>query len=141
MTPLGSNRDRHANLGEGEIGPDGLAAFLSEPRFDGLPVDLRGARARPARRVEREDVENAIALRERGSPRAADRQTRPGERLRSHGAPQTTLRRREFLARTAALAGATASTGPPASCSPRPRSPSARASPPRATSRSTTSSS
>ena len=36
-TPLGSNRDRHANLGEGEIGLEGLSVFLSEPRFDGLP--------------------------------------------------------------------------------------------------------
>lgn len=38
--PLGSNRDRHANLGEGTIGRKGLAAFLSEPRFDGLPVAM-----------------------------------------------------------------------------------------------------
>lgn len=36
--PPGSNRDRHANLGEGTIGNRGLAAFLSEPRFKGLPV-------------------------------------------------------------------------------------------------------
>jgi len=34
---LGSNRDRHANLGEGELGRAGCAAWLSEPRFDGLP--------------------------------------------------------------------------------------------------------
>src|SRR3954468_10660441 len=32
-TPLGSNSDRHAPLTEGEIGADGLSAFLSEPRF------------------------------------------------------------------------------------------------------------
>jgi deoxyribonuclease-4 len=38
MTPLGSNVDRHANLGEGELGEDGLRAFLGEPRFTGLPV-------------------------------------------------------------------------------------------------------
>jgi deoxyribonuclease-4 len=37
QTPLGSNRDRHADVGEGELGPDGCAVFLSEPRFDGLP--------------------------------------------------------------------------------------------------------
>jgi deoxyribonuclease-4 len=65
VTPLGSNRDRHANLGEGEIGPDGIAAFLSEPRFDGLPVVFEGPGA-AGKAVEREDVENAIALRERG---------------------------------------------------------------------------
>ena len=65
MTPLGSNRDRHINLGEGEIGPDGIAAFLSEPRFDGLPVIFEGP-GHAGKAVEREDIENAIALRERG---------------------------------------------------------------------------
>jgi deoxyribonuclease-4 len=40
MTPLGSNRDRHANVGEGELGRDGCAVFLSEPRFAGLPCVL-----------------------------------------------------------------------------------------------------
>jgi deoxyribonuclease-4 len=38
--PLGSNRDRHANIGKGEMGRKGLAAFLSEPRFEGLPATL-----------------------------------------------------------------------------------------------------
>jgi deoxyribonuclease IV len=38
--PLGSCRDRHANLGQGEMGKQGLAAFLSEPRFEGLPATL-----------------------------------------------------------------------------------------------------
>ncbi len=37
---LGSNVDRHEKLGDGELGEDGLAVFLSEPRFDGLPVIL-----------------------------------------------------------------------------------------------------
>ena len=41
-TALGSNVDRHANLGEGELGEEGCAAFLSEPRFEGLAVRLRG---------------------------------------------------------------------------------------------------
>ena len=39
-TPLGSNRDRHADVGEGEIGPQGCAVFLSEPRFEDLPLVL-----------------------------------------------------------------------------------------------------
>jgi deoxyribonuclease-4 len=39
-TPLGSNRDRHANLGEGELGEDGIRVFLGEPRFERLPVLL-----------------------------------------------------------------------------------------------------
>ena len=65
VTELGSNRDRHANLGDGEIGADGIAAFLSEPRFDGLPVIFEGPGA-SGKGVERADIENAIALRERG---------------------------------------------------------------------------
>lgn len=36
--PLGSNRDRHANLGDGELGREGCAAFLSEPRFEDMPL-------------------------------------------------------------------------------------------------------
>jgi deoxyribonuclease-4 len=40
QTGLGSNRDRHANVGQGELGEEGCAAFLSEPRFDSLPVIL-----------------------------------------------------------------------------------------------------
>src|SRR5436190_373774 len=39
-TELGSNRDRHAPLTEGHIGAKGLATFLSEPRFEELPVCL-----------------------------------------------------------------------------------------------------
>jgi deoxyribonuclease-4 len=38
--PLGSCRDRHANIGKGEMGRRGLAAFLSEQRFEGLPATL-----------------------------------------------------------------------------------------------------
>jgi deoxyribonuclease-4 len=38
--PFGSNRDRHANLGEGELGEAGIRVFLAEPRFEGLPVLL-----------------------------------------------------------------------------------------------------
>ena len=38
--PLGSNVDRHANVGEGELGRDGCAVFLSEPRFEDLPLVL-----------------------------------------------------------------------------------------------------
>jgi deoxyribonuclease-4 len=40
QTPLGSNRDRHARVGEGELGDSGCAAFLSEPRFEKLPLVL-----------------------------------------------------------------------------------------------------
>ena len=37
---LGSNRDRHANVPDGELGEDGCAVFLSEPRFQDLPLVL-----------------------------------------------------------------------------------------------------
>ena len=40
QAPLGSNRDRHANVGEGELGEDGCAVFCSEPRFEALPLVL-----------------------------------------------------------------------------------------------------
>jgi deoxyribonuclease IV len=40
QTPLGSNRDRHANLGHGELGEDGCAAFLSAPALQKLPCVL-----------------------------------------------------------------------------------------------------
>jgi len=65
-TPLGSNRDRHANLGEGELGRGGLRAFLSEPRFESLPAlietpgfDKRGPdlkNVRIAKRLRREGL-------------------------------------------------------------------------------------
>ncbi|MGA2454176.1 MAG: deoxyribonuclease IV [Solirubrobacteraceae bacterium] len=65
QTPLGSNRDRHANIGKGELGEDGCAAFLSAPALAGLACVLEtpgenrsGARA--------EEIAFAVALRERG---------------------------------------------------------------------------
>jgi deoxyribonuclease-4 len=64
-TPLGSNRDRHVNLGDGEIGPEGIAAFLSEPRFDGLPCIFEGPGA-SGKQVEAADMANAFRMRERG---------------------------------------------------------------------------
>ena len=40
QTPLGSNRDRHANIGEGELGIEGARAFVNEPRFADLACVL-----------------------------------------------------------------------------------------------------
>jgi deoxyribonuclease IV len=65
-TPLGSNRDRHANLGDGELGRDGCAAFLSEPRFDGLACIFEGP-GRSGKSVDAEDVAWAMELREIGA--------------------------------------------------------------------------
>ena len=39
-TAFGSNRDRHENLGDGEIGPDGMRSILGCPAVQGLPVIL-----------------------------------------------------------------------------------------------------
>jgi deoxyribonuclease IV len=64
-TKLGSNVDRHINLGDGELGARGCAAFLSEPRFEGLPCVFEGPGA-AGKAVQPEDVENAFALRKRG---------------------------------------------------------------------------
>jgi deoxyribonuclease-4 len=64
MMPLGSNRDRHAAPGEGEFGADGLAAFLSEPRFTDLPVVLETGSADGG--VAAEDITLVRSLRERG---------------------------------------------------------------------------
>jgi deoxyribonuclease-4 len=65
MTELGSNRDRHTNLGDGEIGLEGMIAFLSEPRFEGLPVIFEGP-GRSGKEVEAVDMAWAHDLRSRG---------------------------------------------------------------------------
>jgi deoxyribonuclease-4 len=64
LTPLGSNRDRHSILGEGELGEKGCANFVSDPRFDQLPCVLETGRdgGSPAA----SDVAEAIKLRKRG---------------------------------------------------------------------------
>jgi deoxyribonuclease IV len=64
-TPLGSNRDRHANIGEGELGESGCAAFLSASALQELPCVLETPgekRSGPTR----EDIQLAGRLRERG---------------------------------------------------------------------------
>jgi deoxyribonuclease-4 len=40
QTPLGSNRDRHADVGEGELGEQGCGAFLSAPGLQRLACVL-----------------------------------------------------------------------------------------------------
>jgi deoxyribonuclease IV len=63
--PLGSCRDRHANIGDGEMGRDGLAAFLSEPRFEGLPATLE-VPGPDKRGPDKREVDKAKRLRKRG---------------------------------------------------------------------------
>ncbi len=49
VTGLGSNRDRHANIGAGQIGEEGFRALLHEPRLAKLPfiLEVPGAGDRP----------------------------------------------------------------------------------------------
>lgn len=65
QTPLGSNRDRHANVGEGELGEDGCAAFLSAPAFRDLPCVLETPGENRSG-ATREEVQLAVRLREQG---------------------------------------------------------------------------
>jgi deoxyribonuclease-4 len=65
QTPLGSNRDRHANIGSGELGEDGCAAFLAAPGIQRLPCILET----PGENREgpsRAEVAYAGELRDRG---------------------------------------------------------------------------
>jgi deoxyribonuclease-4 len=62
---LGSNRDRHANIGHGELGEAGCAAFLSAPAFADLPCVLETP-GEDRRGASSEEIALAVALRERG---------------------------------------------------------------------------
>jgi deoxyribonuclease-4 len=64
-TPLGSNRDKHANVGDGEMGAVGIATFLSEPRFEDLPCVLEGP-GRESKGLVPEDLADANRLRAEG---------------------------------------------------------------------------
>ena len=66
VTPLGSNRDRHAPLGEGEIGARGCGAFLSEPRFEDLPAIFEGP-GTEGKAPTRQDMDRAKELRRNGT--------------------------------------------------------------------------
>ncbi len=65
QAPLGSNRDRHAPLGEGELGAEGCAAYLSEPRFEGLPAIFEGPGVE-GKAPAKVDVDRAKELRRSG---------------------------------------------------------------------------
>jgi len=69
--PLGGNRDRHANLGEGELGKAGIATFLSEPRFDGLPALLE-VPGPDGHGPDRTEIALAKQLRRRGLRKRAE---------------------------------------------------------------------
>ncbi len=64
--PLGSNRDHHANLGQGEMGRRALGVFLSAPRFEGLPalIETPGPEGHGP---DRKEVQTAKRLRREGT--------------------------------------------------------------------------
>jgi deoxyribonuclease IV len=71
QTALGANRDRHANVGQGELGKEGCAAFLSAPAFAGLPCILETPgkeRSGPTKK----EIALAVKLRELGLAERAE---------------------------------------------------------------------
>jgi deoxyribonuclease-4 len=83
MTPLGSNRDRHALLGEGELGDRGCANFVSEPRFARLPCVLETGRDGGSPSLE--DVAKAKRLLARGKASRARSTASRSKRSASSG--------------------------------------------------------
>jgi deoxyribonuclease-4 len=83
QTPLGSNRDRHANVGAGEIGAEGCAVFLSDPRFDGLPCVLETPGPNHSG-PQAEEIALARTLRERGLAARRRLAARPAGRGSEH---------------------------------------------------------
>jgi deoxyribonuclease-4 len=65
QTQLGSNRDRHANVGQGQLGERGCATFLAAPAFDSLPCVLETPGESRAG-ASAEEVALAVRLRQRG---------------------------------------------------------------------------
>jgi deoxyribonuclease-4 len=85
--PLGSNRDRHDNIGEGLIG-DGLATFLANPRLQQLPVVLEVPGA-DGKGPNADELAKLRALHKRGL--ATERRSRGG---RTRGRAPREARRR-----------------------------------------------
>jgi deoxyribonuclease-4 len=85
MTPLGSNRDRHALLGEGELGDRGCANFVSEPRFARLPCVLETGRDGGAPAAD--DVAKAKTLLARGKATRARSKASRSKRSASSSRP------------------------------------------------------
>jgi deoxyribonuclease-4 len=89
--PLGSNRDRHATLGDGELGEEGIRVFLAEPRFQGLPVLLETG---PAGGPDRDQIEIAKRLRDEAqSLRRPAARARAGRKRGSSRAQSRTRRK------------------------------------------------
>ena len=64
QVPFGSNRDRHAPVGEGLMG-ESIAAFLGHPRLQGLPCVLETP-AEDGKSIAADALEPARRLHEAG---------------------------------------------------------------------------
>jgi deoxyribonuclease-4 len=90
--PLGSNRDRHANIGEGLLG-DKLGVFLAHPRLQGLPALLE-VPGKDGRGPDADEIQKLKDLHARAAKGAkAKRRTRSGR-------PRGTAARRAEARRT-----------------------------------------
>ncbi len=95
QTPLGSNRDRHANIGTGEMGEKGCAVFVSEPRFEKLPCVLETPGENHSGPT-REEVAHVMELRERGlAERKSKTKAKPTGTKRTTAARATRPRARQ----------------------------------------------
>ena len=93
-TALGSNVDRHANLGQGELGKAGVSVFLSEPRFSALPV-LIEVPGPDGHGPDRKEIELAKRLRPGRSSGRGARSGRAGRTRGSRPARRAMRRRSE----------------------------------------------
>jgi deoxyribonuclease IV len=86
QTPLGSNRDRHANLCEGLIG-DGLSVFLGNPRLQELPavVETEGQQGKGADEEEMRKLRDLWRAGARKSGTPARRRGSSGGRPAARG--------------------------------------------------------
>lgn len=62
MVEKGSNRDRHANVGEGEIGSEGLKQVINHPKLKHLPfvLEVPGEKRSGPRRQDVDQLRNLI---------------------------------------------------------------------------------
>ncbi|HEY8408855.1 MAG TPA: deoxyribonuclease IV [Gaiellaceae bacterium] len=63
--PLGSNRDRHANIGDGLLGEE-LGVFLGHPRLQGLPAVLE-VEGKDRKGVDKEQIDLAKGIHTRAT--------------------------------------------------------------------------
>jgi deoxyribonuclease-4 len=89
--PLGSNRDRHANIGEGLLG-DKLGAFLAHPSLQGLPALLE-VPGKNGKGPDAEEVQKLKDLHARATKGTKTRRRTPSGRPRGRAAPRGGARR------------------------------------------------